>query len=265
MKVRRIPRSHPRYRSLMVRADLADRMAEGLVVPEGLMAHGRGEAFDYLLGERTTPEAARAERAAAAHLLLARRPALSVNGNVAALAADEVASLSLSLPRLAVEVNLFHRTPQRARLVAKALRDAGVPRVLGEHPTARLRGLASDRAWVDAQGILRADVVVVPLEDGDRAEALARAGKFVISVDLNPLSRTSRMAQLPIVDELTRALRHIRQGVGRMSGWDRSELRAVTSAVRPAETLQAALRRIRDRLDRLAGPGDLGGRPRRGG
>ena len=84
-----IPRSHPRYRSLMVRSDLAEKMAEGLVVPEGLMAHGRGEAFDYLLGEKTTPEAAKAERAAAAHLLLARHPVLSVNGNVAALAAAE--------------------------------------------------------------------------------------------------------------------------------------------------------------------------------
>lgn len=260
-----IPRSHPRYRSLMIRADLAEKMAEGLVVPEGLMAHGRGEAFDYLLGEKTTPEAAKAERAAAAHLLLARHPVLSVNGNVAALAAAEVASLAKSLPRLTVEVNLFHRTPDRARRVADALRQAGVPTVLGEHPTARLRGLASDRAWVDAHGTLRADVVVVPLEDGDRAEALVRAGKFVISVDLNPLSRTSQKAQLPIVDELTRALRQIDLGILRMRRWEPSRISTVAQSVEAPEVLGSALRRIRVRLDRLAAPEPRRGPPRRAG
>ncbi len=264
MTVQRIPRSHPRYRSLLVRSDLAEKMATGLVVPEGLMAHGRGEAFDYLLGEKTTPEAARAERAAAARLLLARRPALSVNGNVAALAAREVAALSKDLPRLTVEVNLFHRTPERARRVADTLRRAGVRRVLGEHPTARLRGLASDRAWVDAQGILRADVVVVPLEDGDRAEALVRAGKFVIAIDLNPLSRTSRRAQLPIVDELTRALHNLGRGVRHMRDWPRPQILAVAHSVQAPELLGGYLKRIRVRLDRLAAPPSQPGPPRRG-
>src|SRR5947199_210383 len=38
------------------------------------------------------------------------------------------------------------------------------------------------------------------------AEALVRMGKVVISVDLNPLSRTSQRATIPIADELTRAI-----------------------------------------------------------
>src|SRR5207249_4715125 len=42
--------------------------------------------------------------------------------------------------------------------------------------------------------------------DGGRAEALVRMGKVVISVDLNPVSRTSQRATIPIVDELTRAI-----------------------------------------------------------
>jgi 4-phosphopantoate--beta-alanine ligase len=62
---------------------------------------------------------------------------------------------------------------------------------------------------VDRAGILAADVCLVPLEDGDRTEALRRVGKRVISIDLNPLSRTSRFADLPIVDELMRALHHL--------------------------------------------------------
>ncbi len=203
----RIPRSHPRYQSLATRARLADELRSGIVVPEGLIAHGRAEAFDYLLGERTSPSASRAIRAAARWLRGARAPAISVNGNVAALAAPEIAALARALPSLTVEVNLFHRTPGRAARVAARLRAAGVPTVRGVRPTARIPGLPSDRRLVDRNGIAKADVVLVPLEDGDRTEALRRIGKRVIAIDLNPLSRTSIAADIPIVDELGRALR----------------------------------------------------------
>ncbi len=205
----RLSPRHPRYRSLRVRALLAEAHRSGLVVPEGLIAHGRGEAYDYLLGERTTASARRAERRAAEWLASARHPVISVNGNVAALAAKELARIARIDPRIGIEVNLFHRTPRRARLVAEVLRRAGVRRVLGLRPTARIRGISSDRAGVDRRGIYAADVCLIPLEDGDRAEALRARGQTVIAIDLNPLSRTSRVADLPIVDELTRALGHI--------------------------------------------------------
>jgi len=205
----RLSRSHPRYASLRVRAHLAEMTRTGLVAPEGLIAHGRGETFDYLLGERSSASARAAERVAADWLRSARRPVLSVNGNVAALAAPEVARVARACPGLSVEVNLFHRTTARARAVAEVLREAGVPRVLGVRPTARIPGLPSDRARVDHRGILAADLCVVPLEDGDRTEALRALGKKVVSIDLNPLSRTSQNADLPIVDELVRALAHI--------------------------------------------------------
>ncbi len=205
----RLSRRHPRYASLVVRAELADAVRTGLVVPEGLIAHGRGEAFDYFLGERTTRSARSAERTAARWLASARHPVVSVNGNVAALAAREIARLARARPGLGVEVNLFHRTPRRARQVAAALRAAGVRAVLGVHPDARIPGLPSDRAWVDRRGIFRADVCLVPLEDGDRTSALRARGQRVISIDLNPLSRTSATADLPIVDEVARALAHI--------------------------------------------------------
>jgi 4-phosphopantoate--beta-alanine ligase len=194
---------------LKVRSALAEAHRQGLVVPEGLIAQGRGEAFDYLLGERTTPGARRAERAAAEWLLAARHPVVSVNGNVAALASNEVAALARAVPGLDVEVNLFHRTGSRARQVAVALHAAGVRRVLGVRPTATIPRLPSDRAKVDRRGIWDADVCLVPLEDGDRTEALQALGKRVISVDLNPLSRTSRAADLPIVDEVRRALAEV--------------------------------------------------------
>lgn len=189
-----------------------------MMVPEGLIAHGRGEAFDYLLGEKSTASAMIAERAAAARLLLSDHPVISVNGNVAALASNEVAALTRALPALQVEVNLFHRTPARAQLVREKLEEGGVKHVLGVHPTARLRGLASDRGWVDEKGILVADTVLIPLEDGDRALAMKKAGKHVISIDLNPLSRTTVAADIPIIDELKRALSRIRREAVRLKG-----------------------------------------------
>jgi 4-phosphopantoate--beta-alanine ligase len=66
--------------------------------------------------------------------------------------------------------------------------------------------LESNRRFVNGHGIYQADVVFVPLEDGDRCEALIRSGRKVVTIDLNPLSRTSRKASITIVDNIVRAL-----------------------------------------------------------
>lgn len=208
----KIPKSHPRHDSLVTRETLVKAWRKGIVVPEGLIAHGRGEAWDYLLGEGTTAPALVAERAAAAFLLRARRPVISVNGNVAALAARDLVSLARAIPAR-IEVNLFHRSRSRVTQIASILEKAGAEAVLGIRPDARIPGLDSKRATASREGLYGADVVLVPLEDGDRAEALVRMGKVVISVDLNPLSRTSQRATVPIVDEIRRALRNIRKFV----------------------------------------------------
>ncbi len=203
-----IPADHPRAHSLRVRERMKEAVAAGLVHPTGLIAHGRGEAFDYLLGERTPPEALAAIAEAARRIRSARRPVLSLNGNVVALAAEACVQVARAWPALRLEVNLFHRTPDRvARLVA-AMAAAGAPAgtVLGREPDFRIPGLSSDRAQCCRSGIGEADVVLVPLEDGDRCQALKAMGKTVVTVDLNPLSRTARAADVTIVDELTRVL-----------------------------------------------------------
>ncbi|MDD3233511.1 MAG: hypothetical protein PHT00_05040, partial [Candidatus Methanomethylophilus sp.] len=69
----------------MVREHLTEMAVEGLVNPTGLISQGRGEAFDYLMGERTIVPALTAERAAAAFLLQAKNPVLCMNGNAIAL------------------------------------------------------------------------------------------------------------------------------------------------------------------------------------
>ena len=50
---------------------------------------------------------------------------------------------------------------------------------------------------------------MVPLEDGDRCEALVAMGKTVIVIDLNPLSRSAKMGSITIVDELTRVVQNM--------------------------------------------------------
>jgi pantothenate synthetase (EC 6.3.2.1) len=63
-----IPENHPRRQSLLIRERLVELMERGAVVPQGLIAHGRGECFDYLIGEATQGFAERAMRAAVARI-----------------------------------------------------------------------------------------------------------------------------------------------------------------------------------------------------
>jgi 4-phosphopantoate--beta-alanine ligase len=121
-----------------------------------------------------------------------------------------------------VEVNLFHRTEERVQQIENLLRDAGVDVFTGK--AERLLALSHDRAWCRREGMYAADVVLVPLEDGDRCEALVRMGKKVIAIDLNPLSRTARAATLTIVDELTRALPEIARACTDLSLIERQHL-----------------------------------------
>ena len=264
-----IPPTHPRHASLVARERLVEGVRQGLTSEAGLIAHGRGEAFDYLLGERTVEEAREAEGVAAALLLLAERPVVSVNGNVAALASEQVVDLQRRVtairtdraapdPLLRVEVNLFHRTEARVGLIATRLRELGASDVLGEGPDCRVPGLDHARALCSSEGVGSADVVLIPLEDGDRAEALRAWGRTVVAVDLNPLARTSRSAHVAIVDELTRALPAIAEEAGPLAGAEEDRLRAMYGAWDNGEALSRVLARISGLLERLdmSPPGD---------
>ncbi len=239
-----VPESHPRYESLLLRHRIEAGVEKGITSRQGLIAQGRGEAFDYLLGERTIPSADAAARAAAAHLLRADRAVLSVNGNVAALAPGETVELAAATGA-DVEVNLFNRTEERMERIAAHLREHGAEEVLGLAGDGRIPGLDHERATVDADGIGSADVVLVPLEDGDRAEALAATGKTEIVVDLNPLSRSARTASVPVVDNIVRALPNVTDHARELAGADEAELDAIVEAFDPEEALSAAERAIR--------------------
>lgn len=140
-------------------------------------------------------------------LLLSKKLVISVNGNTAALCPREVVELAREAGA-AIEVNLFYRTEEREQAIKAELEKYGARNVLGVGPraSARIPELQSERRRVDPDGIYVADTVFVPLEDGDRTEALVRMGKKVITVDLNPLSRTAKTADITIVDNITRAM-----------------------------------------------------------
>ena len=46
-----IPKSHPRYESLVLRDKIVKASEKGYLADSAMIAHGRGEAFDYLIGE----------------------------------------------------------------------------------------------------------------------------------------------------------------------------------------------------------------------
>lgn len=243
-----IPVSHPRYASLVARERVAEGVRRGYTSTQGLIAQGRGECFDYLIGEKTTPAALQAIRAAAAMLLLAERPALSVNGNVAALAAEEMVALAGAL-KIPLEVNLFHRSEERVKKIADLLREKGAAKVLGERPDATVPGLDHARALATRGGIFDADVVLIPLEDGDRCEALVAMGKKVIAIDLNPLSRTARKATVSIVDNIVRAVPLLTEQVRMLSSAPRAELEAMVRDYDNQRVLREAVREIQEHLE----------------
>ncbi|RLI93103.1 MAG: hypothetical protein DRO95_00680 [Candidatus Altiarchaeales archaeon] len=241
----KIPRSHPRYKSLIQRQLLINGLRDGFVTEAGLIAHGRGEAFDYLLGERTTEEGEIAERVAIAMLLLSKNPVISVNGNTVALVPRGIVELA-DITNSKIEVNLFHWSREREELIKKILRENGAKEVLISGEKYKLiPGLDSERARVNPDGIWISDTVLVPLEDGDRTESLVRMRKNVISIDLNPLSRTSQYATISIVDNIVRAIPNMIEFAKEMKNCDKEELNSIVSKFDNKKNLEKIIRRIR--------------------
>lgn len=241
-----IPKSHPRYESLITRDKIVEGVKQGITSIQGLIAQGRGEAFDYLLGEKTTPDALHAEKVAAAMLLLAKTPVISVNGNVAALVPDEIIRLSEAV-NAPLEVNLFYRTEDRVNKIIKHLHSLGAKNMRTK-TDALIPGIEHQRAKVDSSGIFSADVVLVPLEDGDRCKALVDMGKTVIAIDLNPLSRTAQYAQVTIVDNVVRAIPNITGFAGVFGKSEQDELQKLVKGFDNKKNLADAIDNILQHL-----------------
>jgi 4-phosphopantoate--beta-alanine ligase len=249
----RVPPDHPRAESLETREKLIEQYAKGVVTITGLIAHGRGEAFDYLLGEKTTSSALKAIEAGAATMLLAEKPVISVNGNVAALVAEDIVKFS-QVTEAKIEVNLFYRSIDRERAIGKLLEKAGAGKILGigKNASARIQELSSKRRRVDPAGIYVADVVLVPLEDGDRAQALVKMGKRVIAVDLNPLSRTAQEASITIVDNIIRATPKLTEAATELKREGKKKCRQILANFNNRKNLNESITLIDEELSKLA-------------
>ncbi len=245
-----IPKNHPRYESLMTRERIVEGIERGITGIPGLIAQGRGEAFDYLIGEKTSSSALLAEKMAAAMLLLAEKPVISVNGNVAVLVPREIIRLS-DIVNAPLEVNLFYRTEERVNKIIQHLRSLEAKRLCTKSD-GLIPGLGHERAKVDKDGILSADVILVPLEDGDRCKALVEMGKFVIVIDLNPLSRTSQSAHVTIVDNVTRAIPNISGFVEELGNLKKDELQRLVKGFDNKKNLSASIEEIIYHLSSLS-------------
>ena len=107
-----IPDSHPRKASLLSRQRIVKATKDGLLADSAMIAHGRGEAFDYLLGEKTTDSAKLAIKEVAARLIAAKNPVISVNGNTVVLAGKALIRVAAIL-NCPIEVNIYYRTDER--------------------------------------------------------------------------------------------------------------------------------------------------------
>lgn len=243
-----IPKNHPRYKSLMMRERIAEGIRSGITSMQGMIAHGRGETFDYLMGEETIQPSAQAIKAGLAMLILAEHPVISVNGNVAALVPDGIVQLSELIPAQ-IEINIFHRTDERVRKIKEWLEEHGARNVLSE-TDARIPGITHERAKVSSRGIYKADTVLIPLEDGDRCEALMKMGGKTVSIDLNPLSRTSQTATISIVDSITRVVPRMIEVAQEMKDMPPEELKGIVSSFDNKKNLQHVLLHIKNRLDK---------------
>ncbi|MFX1574662.1 MAG: phosphopantothenate/pantothenate synthetase [Promethearchaeota archaeon] len=225
-EIQEIPKTHPRYESLKYRHKIIEGMKKLVVAEAGLIAHGRGECFDYIIGEKTTQPAMLAIRAAVAALLLAERPVISVNGNIAALIPEELTFLAKIL-KIPLEINLFYQKEGRIEAIKNVLQNAGATDIRGinEEKMVELQGLDSNRRKVEL--IANADLVMVPLEDGDRTEALKKLKKKVIAIDLNPISRTALWADITIVDNVVRAIPKMIEMVKELKNLNQTQLNEI--------------------------------------
>ncbi len=248
-----IPKDHPRYLSLTVREAIISGMHQKVVAEAGLIAHGRGEAFDYILGEVTPEFALKQEEFAVLKMLAAKKPVISVNGNVAAMCPEEIVALG-KLLRAPLEINLFYRSQEREQAIKTKLIGAGAEKILGLDPEFQetIDEISHLRRIVDTRGIAISDCVFVPLEDGDRTQALRHLGKNVVTVDLNPLSRTSLTANVSITNNIIRAVPEMIDFAKKLSNLSKAELTERLNQFNNESLLQDALIFMSERLKSLA-------------
>ncbi len=243
-------KDHPRYESLLYREKIVEAHKNGILADSGMIAHGRGETYDYLIGEKTTDNSLNTIEVASCYFLTRKRPVLSVNGNTTALVAEDVARLAdmLDIP---VEINLYYRTPERIKNIEDVYKKLGVKELLGtdEDDFIDTPDLNGPRSPVSIEGINKADLIFIPLEDGDRAEKLSKLDKDIVNVDLNPLSRTAVTSTVTIVDNIVRVMPLLIDCVEKYMDYDKKILLEKISEFDNRQNLDNAIQDIMKRFE----------------
>jgi 4-phosphopantoate--beta-alanine ligase len=245
-----INKDHPRYQSLLYREKIVEAHKNGILADSGMIAHGRGETFDYLIGEKTTDNSKNTIKVAACYFLTRKRPVLSVNGNTTALVSEDIAELSKILD-IPVEINLYYRTPERIKNIEAVYKKLGVKEILGtdDDDFIDTPDLNGPRSPVSIEGINKADLIFIPLEDGDRAEKLAALEKDIVNVDLNPLSRTAITSTVTIVDNIVRVMPLLIDYVKKYSECDKEFLQEKIDNFNNRNNLDIAIQDILKRFE----------------
>ena len=146
-----------------------------------------------------------------------------------------------------IEINLFYRTDERVKLLTKLYRDHGYKDILGhlDDDIEYIDGIKNNRASASKTGIYNADTILIPLEDGDRAEILKKSGKNIITIDLNPLSRTSKMSDVSIMDNIVRAIPFMTKIAEDLKTQDKEILMELVNEYDNDENLKESLEQIR--------------------
>ena len=241
-----VNKSHPRYESLVLREKIVKASKKGYLADTAMIAHGRGEAFDYLIGEKTTYPAKRAMYVAVSSLLLSKNPVISVNGNTTALVCEDIIKLAQTIDAK-IEINLFYKTDERVKIITELYKEHGYEDILGtlDDEMEYLSEIKNNRSSASKNGILKADTVLIPLEDGDRAEILKNTNKNIITIDLNPLSRTSQMSNISIMDNIVRAVPFMVKIAEDLKTQDKEVLKEIVAEFDNEENLKESLQEIK--------------------
>ena len=86
---------------------------------------------------------------------------------------------------------------------------------------------------------------MIPLEDGDRAEILKASGKNILTIDLNPLSRTSKMSDVSIMDNIVRAIPFMTKIAEDLKTQDRQVLLDIVNEFDNEANLKESLEQIK--------------------
>jgi 4-phosphopantoate--beta-alanine ligase len=108
-----------------------------------------------------------------------------------------------------------------------------------------LNEIKNSRSSASKTGIYSADTILIPLEDGDRAEILKNSGKNIITIDLNPLSRTSKMSDVSIMDNIVRAIPYMTKIAEDLKNQDKEILMQLVNEFDNEENLKESLAQIR--------------------